>query len=257
MKNSAFSLVELSIVLVILGLLTGGVLTGRSLIHAAELRSVTAEVQEFQTTINVFKGKYFALPGDMPNATRFWGDNASECDDPSIADATPGTCNGNGDSIINRAPSADAVGEVFMVWNHLSYADLLNGTFTGMAGSSNRWDADTDINVPASDFSGACYSVTDTILANIWYFDVNYGTNIVQLGTANAPYAGCSAPHLIPEDAWYIDKKIDDGKPATGRVIAKFWNDSCADAGTNDEVDSDYKLSNTAQACALNFTNLF
>lgn len=61
--NGGFSLVELSIVLVILGLLTGGILGGQSLIKAAELRAVTTELDAFQTATNTFRQKYFALPG--------------------------------------------------------------------------------------------------------------------------------------------------------------------------------------------------
>ena len=80
--NKGFTLVELSIVLVILGLLVGGVLSGQSLIRAAELRSITAQQQRFVTSINAFRDKYFALPGDMTNAQSFWG----------VANATPSTC---------------------------------------------------------------------------------------------------------------------------------------------------------------------
>ncbi|MBN9993879.1 prepilin-type N-terminal cleavage/methylation domain-containing protein, partial [Listeria monocytogenes] len=68
-----FSLIELSIVLVILGLLTGGILAGQSLIRAAELRSVGEEYQKNRTAVATFRDKYFAIPGDMTNATSFWG----------------------------------------------------------------------------------------------------------------------------------------------------------------------------------------
>ena len=78
----AFSLVELSIVLVILGLLTGGILAGQSLIRAAELRAVTTEYQRYVAAVQTFRDKYMALPGDMPNAIAFWG----------AAHATPATC---------------------------------------------------------------------------------------------------------------------------------------------------------------------
>ncbi|MBY6117485.1 prepilin-type N-terminal cleavage/methylation domain-containing protein [Mameliella alba] len=74
MVRSGFSLVELSIVLVILGLLIGGVLTGQNLIRAAELRSVMTEFKTYQTAVMTFRDKYFALPRDMTNATDFfWG----------------------------------------------------------------------------------------------------------------------------------------------------------------------------------------
>jgi hypothetical protein len=68
-----FSLVALSVVWVNLGLLTGGILTAQSLIRAAELRSITTDYNRFITASQTFRDKYFALPGDMRNATRFWG----------------------------------------------------------------------------------------------------------------------------------------------------------------------------------------
>ena len=64
-----FTLVELSIVLVILGLLVGGVLSGQSLIRAAELRAVSTEHSKFVTAMNSFRDKYFAAPGDMKPPT--------------------------------------------------------------------------------------------------------------------------------------------------------------------------------------------
>ncbi|MGB1539971.1 MAG: prepilin-type N-terminal cleavage/methylation domain-containing protein, partial [Rickettsiales bacterium] len=56
--NRGFSLVELSIVLVILGLLTGGILGGQSLIRAAEMRAIATEYDAWKTAVNVFKDKY-------------------------------------------------------------------------------------------------------------------------------------------------------------------------------------------------------
>lgn len=63
MQCKAFSLVELSIVLVILGLLTGGILAGQSLIRAAELRAVSTEYSRYITATQSFRDKYFAVPG--------------------------------------------------------------------------------------------------------------------------------------------------------------------------------------------------
>ena len=54
-KRHAFTLVELSIVLVILGLLVGGVLSGQSLIHSAQLRVVTTELDNYKTAMNSFR----------------------------------------------------------------------------------------------------------------------------------------------------------------------------------------------------------
>src|SRR4051812_28937287 len=99
--RAGFTLVELSIVLVILGLLVGGVLTGQSLIRAAELRAITTEQNRYVTATHTFRDKYFALPGDMTNATAYWG-TSGNC--PGLAaqgNTTPATCNGNGDGKIS------------------------------------------------------------------------------------------------------------------------------------------------------------
>ena len=68
--RDAFSLVELSIVLVILGLLVGGVLSGQALIQAAQLRAVSEEYTKYTTAALTFRDKYLATPGDMKQCHR-------------------------------------------------------------------------------------------------------------------------------------------------------------------------------------------
>lgn len=141
-KTSGFSLVELSIVLVILGLLVGGVLSGRALIRAAELRNITTEFSEWQTALNTFKTRYNALPGDMPNATSFWGNAATgassgQCAAP-LTDAGTGkqTCNGDGNMKIQytwKGALRTDLHEAFRFWQHLQNAGLIAGGYTGTA----------------------------------------------------------------------------------------------------------------------------
>ena len=128
LNTRGFSLVELSIVLVILGLLTGGILAGQNMIRAAELRSVITEFQTYQTSQRTFQGKYLALPGDMTNATDFWGSagGAGFIGDGCEAASGTGTqtCNGNGNGAINTPASASEYGERFTYWQHLANAGL-------------------------------------------------------------------------------------------------------------------------------------
>ncbi len=72
-SHRGFTLIELSIVLVIIGLIVGGVLVGQDLIHAAALRAVISEKDRFSAAIYTFQGKYGYLPGDFPNASRCLG----------------------------------------------------------------------------------------------------------------------------------------------------------------------------------------
>lgn len=108
-RHRGFSLVELSIVLVILGLLVGGVLAGQSLIKAASARKTLAWNTGMQTNFNTFRDKYFALPGDMTNATDFWGRStaAGVCTGQPGTPSATGTCNGDGKIGWNGGPPGE------------------------------------------------------------------------------------------------------------------------------------------------------
>ncbi len=108
-----FTLIELSIVLVIIGLIVGGILTGRDLIRAAELRSVVSDLERFDTAFNTFRGKYDCIPGDCANATTFFGTDSLGC--PSGGGPT-GTCNGNGDGLIWWS----STNEIYRAWQQLA-----------------------------------------------------------------------------------------------------------------------------------------
>lgn len=117
-RHNGFSLVELSIVLVILGLLTGGILAGQSLIRASELRSVGNDVGRFYTATQSFRDKYFALPGDMAIATQIWG---TQDNTPGTCKTTPSTtiltCNGDGNGqILHTAPGSNEGFGIGNIW---------------------------------------------------------------------------------------------------------------------------------------------
>src|SRR3982751_930235 len=67
--EKGFTLIELSIVLVIIGLIVGGVLVGQDLIRAAEVRATISQIEKYNTAVNTFRGKYNALPGDLNAST--------------------------------------------------------------------------------------------------------------------------------------------------------------------------------------------
>lgn len=106
--KKGFSLVELSIVMSIIGLLVGGVLAGQSLINGQRKNAVISKMNSLRVAYNQFKIKYGYPAGDLPTATQIWGraDNGtpvtSNCASPSSDNANPkGTCNGNGNGRIN------------------------------------------------------------------------------------------------------------------------------------------------------------
>src|SRR5665213_3308988 len=62
---AAFTLIELSIVLVIIGLIVGGILVGQDLIKAAEVRAQISQIEKYSSAVNTFRAKFAAIPGDM------------------------------------------------------------------------------------------------------------------------------------------------------------------------------------------------
>lgn len=259
-SKSAFSLVELSIVLVILGLLVGGVLSGQSLIRAAELRAVSTEFSRYTTAIGSFRDKYFALPGDMTNATSFW--NAAAACPGVAATATAGACNGDGNGILSEAAATS--NEIFGFWEQLAFAGLVEGSYTGNSGNTTAAAAASVIatNVPRSKMSNAgwtVYGLSNPPIADVNWFEGSYGNTLV-FGSSIAN-SFTSGANLKPEEAWNIDTKQDDGRPATGSVVSQenqggTGTTNCSNLAPSNSASlaaSTYSLANSGNLCTLWF----
>ncbi len=235
--RKAFSLVELSIVLVILGLLVGGILAGRSLIRASELRSVMTEASKYSSAVFSFRDKYFALPGDMANATQFW-QAATVCPGTSVNPSTDNkTCDGNGDGLIGATGSTAY--ERFRLWQQLASAALVEGTFTGVPGSAGGYHVVLGQNAPNSRLTPSGWSALSTAAAGNW----------LQFGVGQAANGSNNVAAITPPEAWNIDSKMDDGNPGVGKIrsnLAPCTDGVAAPSGV-------YVLSTTDIACSLQF----
>lgn len=127
----AFTLIELSIVLVIIGLIVGGVLVGRDLISAAAVRAQISQIEKYQQAVNTFRGKYGYLPGDIiaTEANRFGfqprGPYAGEGDGDGVI---MGLCSPGGNNDFGEY--CFSAGETVMFWRDLSDSKLIDGTFS-------------------------------------------------------------------------------------------------------------------------------
>lgn len=259
--HQGFSLVELSIVLVILGLLTGGILGGQSLIKAAELRAIGTEYEQWHTAVNTFKQRYFAIPGDMANATRFWGraDNGSfsgQCANPADNLGTgTRTCNGDGNGLVGEWVPARYY-EAFRFWQHLANAGLIPGTYTGRRGTGDFAHHVDGENAPKSKYSGGGWSIEaiSNHSGDSLFYAIDYG-NYLEFG-AVTPASCHEGPLLTPEETWNIDMELDDGKPGKGYIIAGNWSD-CTLSNNAQDIEKDYDLANRSAACFVNFIKVF
>jgi prepilin-type N-terminal cleavage/methylation domain-containing protein len=253
-KEAGFSLIELAIVLVILGLLVGGIMTGQSLIRAAELRSVTSEFNGFVAATQTFRDKYFALPGDMTNATAFWGAaHATLATCKTTAGTGTQTCNGNGDGFIGFSPTFSEWYETYLFWEHLANAGLIEGAYTGIISGGGSFHVTIGTNIPRSRISNAGWTLQSAGIAAGWWSTLNRD-HMFQLG---APTSSGSSDVwnngviLKPDDAWNIDTKIDDGKPGTGTVMNFPANSTCTT--TDVAATAAYNLTNNSVVCAPMF----
>lgn len=246
--------------LVILALLVGGVLAGQSLVRASEVRSIITQFNQFSSAINSFHDKYGAYPGDMPNATDYWGIAAgtggpidASCKVFASTDAR--TCNGDGNGQI-ELPNGTGVHENFRFWQHLANAGLITGQYSGYGGATS-WGA-IATNSPQARITnvfwmpmwmGVLTGGTDYGFFNgsyLNYFEVGKGTG------SSDPFT----PFLKPEEMRSIDVKMDDGKPGLGNVAARYYN-TCASGADRTDVNADYRLDSATAACVVIFRNLF
>lgn len=253
--HRGFSLVELSIVLVILGLLTGGILAGQSLIRAAELRKVSTQYSVYYTAMQSFRDKYFAIPGDMANATSFWG---AADPTPATCKTTPSvdtkTCNGDGNGNITQGSVGS--NERFRFWQHLANAGLIEGSYRGVGGGSGSEANETNSPISIANSYWFIYWI-GPLSGNTQMFDGVY-SNTLQFGgfvSGQDP----NAPVLSPSDAWNIDTKSDDGKPGTGKILIRATGGlaTCTDTSTSSAgATANYLLVNTGNNCALVFRSI-
>lgn len=250
-----FSLVELSIVLVILGLLTGGILAGQSLIRAAELRSIPTEFNRYRSAMYGFRDKYFAFPGDMGNATAIWGiaggtGNDTTCRNTPSTDAK--TCNGNANGYFD-SPTSSYEGLRF--WQQLANAGMIEGGFTGTLHSGALM---VGRNIPAAKMGNAGWSLHAWTLGymngNSPMFDGIYD-NYFFFGDANASSYAANGSILTPQEAWNIDIKIDDGAAARGKLVAYPYN-HCTTATASTLLNAEFAFQDNEKRCALVFRQL-
>lgn len=181
-QQQGFTLIEIAIVLVIIGLLLGGVLKGQELIQNARVRNVISQQDGIKAAFFGFQDRYRGIPGD------YNVDLANQ----NIPGAGK-TCGGDGNSLI------DTKAESLCAWYHLSKANFITGSYTG-TGVGDAADAN---NSPANPFGGLMQVIYDGVYADA----ADPPASVHNIKT------GINIPSTILAE---VDRKIDDGTPITG-----------------------------------------
>lgn len=240
--SRGFSLVELSIVLAIIGLLIGGILAGESLIQASRLRKVATQIDQIRTAASSFGDMYNAVPGDMPNATNYWP-QASDC---WAGQTTNATCNGDGSGYLNYVAPASGYGyESWHFWKHLANAGLVAGNYTGAsdatACAATNYCLVGGKNGMQGPLPGSAWMAVSAATAGYGWQGraTNRARNFMALSVPVNDNGYWYANAIGASDLWNIDKKIDDGMPYTGTLVdmsgtASTYSANCASANSDE-----------------------
>jgi prepilin-type N-terminal cleavage/methylation domain-containing protein len=227
---NGFTLIEMAIVLVIIALLIGGVMVGKSMMDNSKLRDIAIKSNVYMQAMEKFRDKYDALAGDMINATQIWGRAdgdaavASNCATPAtdISTTIPyATCNGNGDGFV-AANSAENY-EIFRAWQQLKNDGLITGNLSGAAGAAGSSQAIVGTNIPASEFRKFGFDIkyiSDAAIPADYFATVSYG-HVLHFGEEVTGNNLAHAVALSSRSAAELDKKFDDNIPSTGKILSK------------------------------------
>lgn len=230
-RQKGFSLIELSVVIAVIGLILAGIVASIEGIRRAEVRNVLTQLNELMVATEQFEELYHYLPGDIPNANSYWGTNC---------DITPANCNGNGNWLVdfNAADTED-----HRVFQHLQLAGL--------------YDKNTSYSTNLTPGS----SIPEVAISNASFWFGNYnGLHAANHGNAYVlgKDDGATSPTgavVTPTTAYDMDGKIDDQNASTGYVRAIRGSDfvtGCVDGEWN-AAGVAYVLTDETQSCRMAF----
>lgn len=226
-NQSGFTLVELSIVLVIIGLLVGGILVSQSLIDSVKVKRFISGVVQIDILYNEFVRKYKQYPGD------------------SNAFSNPGNNNKNYDFVLWCE-------ECLNFYVHLSEGVGLKSEegadYVTMSGADNIKSECPQLSLESftDDPSNACLSVGLGL-----NFHTGSYAGVIKTTPPNVAYYynSRSTGGLSSVIAYEVDKKIDDGLPRSGFVSNQ--TNTGYSAGCDDTGNLNYELENPNFSCGL------
>lgn len=235
-KNTkGFTLIEISIVIVIIGLIISSIVAGSSLVNSSKQKVLISEIIKHKESINLFKDRFLYYPGDFNQAYNFWNTDCA---------SSRSLCDGNGDWKIDPDKT-----EGLLVWRHLFLADLVDKTYTGTSGLSTKFKLND--NIPTTKFTN-----NGLFFLRTYSFPI-FGVNGLSLSLSSANDQDIRSSLISPKDAKAIDNKFDDGMADSGNLVVmpaeKNISDTslCVNSQVNTSSTGEYILSDNQNSCQL------
>lgn len=237
--EAGFTLVELAIVLMIIGLLIGGILRGQELMENARVTSTIQQTKAYDGATTTFRDAYNALPGDIRNpGGRLPGCTAAPCNVAGDGNGLIQTGTGATGSIVSLTngaiampASATATTENRNFWIHLAATHLISGV--SPAPNAIAWGTDQ----PAAKIAGGFQVGLVNIPAAGAVPAINGHFLILKNNAADGNINGGTGTSAIsPLRAAQFDRKLDDGLPQTGDVVGVGSN-NCTGAAYAETIE--------------------
>ncbi len=182
-KQKGFTLIEIAIVLLIIGMLLGGIMKGQSMINSARVRAIANDLTGIEAAWISFQDRYRSLPGDFSRASTH---------------LITGAVDGNANAIVESGAEAGAV------WQHLASAGFISGNFDGAPVASLNDGVCAATTCPGNPYNG--------------FYKIGNSNNA--LNQANASHELTTGGNIPVEVMYELDLKMDDGVAGTGRLRA-------------------------------------
>ena len=239
-----FSIVEIAIVLILMGVLIGGWFKGKQMISNARITSTISQVNAYESALKTFKNTYNAIPGDMEHPD----DRLPDCTDCRAGMITP-----VGDGIVGYTDGAsmaqiDTKSEPVRFWLQLYKAGLISDVNdAALHGEDVRWGRTH----PKAKIGGGFHAKNgDGKADTIWADGARPKGLLLILQNAVDQDLDQTYQVMSPHEAAKIDRKMDDGKSKTGQVQAAGDKDFCANGG---QSESSYEENSQDAHCTLGF----
>jgi len=265
-QMQGFTLIELSIVIVIIGILMGGIVLGGQVLHASKITKLSSEISEISRAFLMFQETYNAFPGDYngPGSTNLKKNGVVDTT-PTCSDTTPypyqdysiwpAICPGNANGFL-------AGGESNYARNHVVYDGFLPIQYTQRdLAVTETVDNNTKVWGTFPTKVGGIDASSNNFF---WLYREHVNPNSAptpdQVTFNSERFNGIEMYFPSPKIAFEIDQKLDDGKPLSGKVGKPWWDWPCynptgsatdADASTAESTYQSYPINSDVGKCIL------